>query len=127
VARAVLTNTGTNVRVQTKIETPKLLFLATSGERCKYQIDAVLANQRTIPTTPMRHGFAVRSLATIPNQGDSIGTNAIAMYLRGGLEFISTVRFYQFSYLNAKKHSGAPSREPHPGTPSKKAGQVMSP
>jgi len=56
---------------------------------------------------PMRHGLAVRSLATIPNQGDSIGTNAIAVNFRGGLEFICVLRFYQFSYAKWNRRSRA--------------------
>jgi hypothetical protein len=105
----VLPKIGTNVRVQTKIETSKLLFLSTSGERCRYQSDALLANQRTIPKRPIRHRLAVKSLATMPNQGDSTGTNAIAMYFRGGLEFIGAMRFYQFSYIDTNRDSCDPN------------------
>jgi hypothetical protein len=93
VARAVLANIGTNVRVQTKIETPKLLFLGPSGEWCRYQRDALPANQRAIPIRPTRQGSAVRSLATMPNHGDTTGTNAITIYLRGSLEFICMAGF----------------------------------
>ena len=83
---AVLANTGTNVRVQINNETPKLLSLATSGGRCIYQRDAQPANHRIRPIKVMRNGLAVKSLATMPSQGNSPATTATAMNLRGGRE-----------------------------------------
>jgi hypothetical protein len=85
VAAAVTTNVGTKVSVHTKIEIPRLLLLATSGKRCKYHIDALLPHQRITPINEMFHGLAVRSLAPIPKNGDSAGTIATMMLLRGGL------------------------------------------
>lgn len=92
-AAAVEMNNGTNARVQTKIDTPKLLLPLISGRRHKNQIATQLANHRIAPITAMLDLFAVSNRAPNPNQGESAGSAAIAMMIRGSLR-VATLRFY---------------------------------